>query len=76
MNEAGADFLAWLEHRDWSELELGEGVVYKGAMLSAHGLWVVHARIDDDRYTLRHPDHEFMRLNADRLELQPVDMGE
>lgn len=76
MTEAGANFLAWLEHNDWSELEPGERVAYAGALLNAHGLWVVHSRIDDDRYTLKHPDREWERLNADRTDLTPIDTGE
>lgn len=72
MEEAGANFLAWLEHTDWSELAPGDPVQYQGAMLNAHGLWVVHSRVDDDRYTLRHPQNEWERLNADRTDLTPV----
>lgn len=76
VDEAGAEFLAWLEHNDWSELEPGEPVIYKGGLIAAHGLWVVHARVDDERYTLRHPDNEWERLNADRSDVTPVDKGE
>lgn len=75
MDEAGADFLAYLEHTDWSELEPGQEVAYARGLLAAHGLWIVHARVDDDRYTLKHPDKEWERLNADRLELTPVQTG-
>lgn len=72
INDEGADLLAWLEQRDWAELEPGTRVAYAGGLLAAHGLWVVAEQVDEDRYTLKHPDNEWQRLNADRSELTPV----
>ncbi len=64
---------------DWEALERdfkpyvpGTLVRYTGAMLNAHGLWVVHSEVGDERYTLRHPDNEWDRLNADREDITPV----
>lgn len=68
------DYLKWLE-TEWNDqqLEPGTPVEYRGAMLNAHGLWVVHSQIDDTRYTLRSPDNEWARLNANRSDLTPVE---
>jgi hypothetical protein len=70
------DYLRWLE-AEWNDntLEPETPVEYRGAMLNAHGLWVVHAQIDDTRYTLRSPDNEHVRLNADRRDLTPLPQG-
>lgn len=72
VDDEGTDLLDWLEHRDWAELEPGARVTYTGGLLAAHGLWVVHERVADDRYTIKHPDNEWERLNADRVDLTPV----
>lgn len=53
-------------------LEPGTIVEYKGSILKAHGLWVVRVQVADDRYTLAHPLNEWERLNADRIDIEPI----
>ena len=63
------DYITWLEQTDWAPFRQGERVMYAGAMLNAHGLWVVHAQTGDDRYVLCLPDDSTVRLNAKRQDL-------
>lgn len=73
----GGTYLAWLEHTDWSELEPGEMVLYLGSIDACHGLtYVVVEQIDVDRYKLKSTQYEWERLNADRMDLTPMDTGE
>jgi hypothetical protein len=53
-------------------LEPGTIVEYKGSMLAAHGLWVVRVQLDEERYTLAHSLNEWERLNADRIDIEPI----
>ena len=63
MEREDANYLAWLEDRDWSELEAGQRVVYKGRV------WTVHSSLGDDRYTLRSVRNRWERTNADRIDI-------
>lgn len=76
LNDNEIDFLAWVDYNYYSELEPGDEVKYEGGFLKLRGVWIVHERIDDDRYTLKLPSNEYARLNADRRDLVPVDQGE
>lgn len=62
----------FLTRTHWRELEPGERVMYRGSIVKAHGVWVVHAELGDDRYTLSHPLHTWERLNADRIDVEPI----
>lgn len=76
LSDEQINYLAWLEDRDWSELEPGECVIYSGRLHDASYGWVVHEKLPDDRYTLRSTLWTNVRLNADRRELTPVQSGE
>lgn len=65
------EFFARLE-REFTPLEPGTIVEYKGSLVKAHGLWVVRVQVGDDRYTLAHPLNEWQRLNADRIDIEPL----
>lgn len=56
------------------ELELPPDttVLYEGALIACHGLWIVHAHIDDTRVLLRSPTNEWQRLNANKSDLTVV----
>ncbi len=66
------DFWANLE-KEFRAYEPGTRVMYRGATLNAHGIWIVHSEVGDERYTLRCPQHTWERLNADREDLTPVE---
>lgn len=72
MEEAGADYLAFLEYMDWSELAPGTLVVYTGRLMSEYGIWVVKTQIDDTYYELEKPEGCWERMNADRIYLTPL----
>lgn len=67
------EWLRELERALTVELTPGDQVMYEGGFLNAHGVWVVHARLDNTYYTLRHPENSWERLNADRTDLTPVE---
>ncbi len=70
----GEEYLAWLEERDWSELEVGRHVLYVGTVPEMYGVWRVLARKalsgDEDIYELVRGRHQ--RINADRWEMIPL----
>lgn len=75
-DDTGADFLAWLEHTDWSELEPGELVIYNGTIEMCQGLtYEVDVQLSDTRYRIRSTENKWGTLNADRTDLTPIDTG-
>ncbi len=76
MDDAAMEYLAWLEERDWSELEPGQIVRYVGSEPELRGVWWVAMRRTDtpewDLYYLRRPakdGHAWEAMNAERYEL-------
>lgn len=54
-------------------LQPGTFVWYGGSIEKAHGVWMIHSQISDDRYTLASTTNTWERLNADRDSLQRME---
>lgn len=68
------EYLKWLEDQHWSEIVPGTLVVYRGKLLRAHGLYKVHG-FSDEGYVLTTDEQPWLRLNAERCDLTPVEGG-
>ncbi len=66
------DFNELARELGWNTLDPGTLVVYQGGMLSAHGVYRVHS-LNDRGYVLTTDEQPYLRLNAQRHDLTPVE---